>query len=150
MSSHHPPISLDGRPLEIEDVAAVARGSVEISLSPEARTRMQAARDVIDDITDHDRAVYGINTGFGSLSKVRIPPEQLSELQANIVRSHAAGVGDPLSTDLVRAMMLILAASLARGHSGVRPVLVERLLALLDAGVTPIVPSRGSVGASGD
>jgi histidine ammonia-lyase len=150
MSSHHPPISLDGRPLEIEEVAAVARGTVAISLAPEARQRMQAARDVIDGIASGDQAVYGVNTGFGSLSKVKIPPEQLAKLQANIVRSHAAGVGDPLSTDLVRGMMLLLAASLARGHSGVRPILVDRLLALLDAGVTPIVPSRGSVGASGD
>ena len=150
MTSLPSTITLDGRPLSIEAVAAVARGHVAIEIAPAARDRMEAARAVVDDIADHDRAVYGINTGFGSLSKVRIPPEQLATLQTNIVRSHAAGVGDPLDSDLVRAMMLLLAASLVRGHSGVRPELVDRLLALLDAGVTPVVPSRGSVGASGD
>ena len=150
MTSLPSTITLDGRPLTVEAVAAVARGRVAIDIASAARDRMRAARAVIDDIADHDRAVYGINTGFGSLSKVRIPPEQLATLQTNIVRSHAAGVGDPLDSDLVRAMMLLLAASLVRGHSGVRPELVDRLLALLDAGVTPVVPSRGSVGASGD
>ena len=150
MSSHHPPIRLDGRPLKIEEVAAVARGTAEVTLTSEARDRMLAARAVIDDIAAGEQAVYGVNTGFGSLSKMKIPLDQLTELQTNIVRSHAAGVGDPLSTDLVRGMMILLAASLARGHSGVRPILVERLLILLEAGITPIVPSRGSVGASGD
>ncbi|HEY7416524.1 MAG TPA: histidine ammonia-lyase, partial [Ktedonobacteraceae bacterium] len=94
--------------------------------------------------------VYGVTTGFGHLSKVRIPQEQLADLQRNILRSHAAGVGEPLSEDVVRAMMVLLAASLARGHSGVRVEVMQQLIGLLNAHITPIVPSRGSVGASGD
>ena len=93
---------------------------------------------------------YGVNTGFGSLSRTRIPADQLRDLQRNLVRSHAAGIGDALPTDTVRAMMLLLAASLARGASGVRPVVVDQMLALLAHGITPVVPSIGSVGASGD
>ena len=104
----------------------------------------------VDAITSAQEPVYGINTGFGSLSQVRIDAEGLHTLQRNIVRSHAAGVGEPLPKDVVRAMMLILAASLARGHSGVRPQVVEQLLLMLNENLVPVIPCRGSVGASGD
>lgn len=111
---------------------------------------ISAARQVIDDTLKSGSPVYGVNTGFGSLSRQRIPRDQLCVLQQNLVRSHAVGVGEPLEPELVRGMLLLLAASLARGHSGVRPVVVERLVALLNANVAPVIPSRGSVGASGD
>ena len=96
------------------------------------------------------KKVYGVTTGFGHLSSVRIPQTQLVELQHNLLRSHASGVGEPLTEEIVRAMMLLLAASLARGNSGVRVEVVHMLVAMLNAGVHPVIPSRGSVGASGD
>ncbi len=111
---------------------------------------MMAARAVVDTRADSGEAIYGVNTGFGSLSRVRIAPDDIRAVQRNLVRSHAAGVGEPLPEDTVRAMMTLAAASLARGHSGVRPVVVETILECLNKGVTPVVPSRGSVGASGD
>ncbi|MFM1833767.1 MAG: Histidine ammonia-lyase [Planctomycetota bacterium] len=141
---------LDGTPLTIEQVADVADRRARIMLSDAARGRMAASRDAVAQIAAGRDAVYGLNTGFGSLSKVRIEPDRLEELQTNIVRSHAAGVGEPLPRRVVRAMMTILAASLARGLSGVRPELVDRLGEMLDRDLVPVVPSRGSVGASGD
>ena len=143
-------VVLDGGPLARADVVAVADGAARVELAASARERIAAAADLIARVAAEGRAVYGVTTGFGSLESVRIPDDRLSELQANIVRSHAAGVGDPLPVPIVRAMQLLLAASLARGHSGVRVEVVESLLAQLAAGVTPVVPSRGSVGASGD
>ena len=143
-------VVLDGSPLARLDVVAVANGAARVELAETARAGIDAAADLIARVAAEGRAVYGVTTGFGSLESVRIPDDRLSELQANIVRSHAAGVGEPLPVPVVRAMLLLLAASLARGHSGVRVEIVETLLALLAAGVTPVVPSRGSVGASGD
>ncbi|MBM4100619.1 MAG: histidine ammonia-lyase, partial [Planctomycetes bacterium] len=145
-----PRITLDGSPLAIAQVVAAARGRAAVALDPAARARVAAARAAMLARAEGAQALYGINTGFGSLSRVRIPDEQLDALQANLVRSHASGVGDPAPEDTVRAMMLILAASLARAHSGVRPELVELIVSMLNAGVHPVVPSRGSVGASGD
>ena len=150
MSTSTALISLNGSPLSIPEVAQVATASVDITLSADARARMQRARDEVERIATGPEPVYGLNTGFGSLSKVRIEPDRLEELQANIVRSHAAGVGEPLPKPVVRAMMGLLAASLARGHSGVRPRLVDHLAEMLRIDLIPIVPSRGSVGASGD
>ena len=150
MSTQRPQIDLDGASLSIADVAAVAHRRVDPVLDPAARARLEQARTAIDRIADGPDPVYGLNTGFGSLAQVRIEHAKLEELQLNIVRSHAAGVGEPLPPETVRAMTVILAASLARGHSGVRPVVVERLLELLRLDLLPIVPSRGSVGASGD
>lgn len=143
-------VELDGSPLSIEDVAAVADRKARPTLTASAREGMMAARRTVESIAAGDRAIYGVNTGFGSLSRVRIELEQLAQLQTNIVRSHAAGVGEPLPPRVVRAMMTILAASLARGLSGVRPELVDRLVFMLDHDLVPLVPSRGSVGASGD
>ncbi|HLI09064.1 MAG TPA: histidine ammonia-lyase [Ktedonobacteraceae bacterium] len=145
---HH--VTLDGQALSRAQVLAVARNYVPVTLGSESVERIQAARAVIDTIAAEERKVYGVTTGFGHLSKVRIPHEQLEELQHNLIRSHAAGVGEPLSEEIVRAVMLLLAASLARGNSGVRVEVVQTLVALLNARVCPLIPSRGSVGASGD
>ncbi|MBI1189573.1 MAG: histidine ammonia-lyase [Tepidisphaera sp.] len=137
-------------PLTIADVLAVVRRAAKVTLTPAARRAMLASRRAVEhSLTDGDPH-YGINTGFGSLSKQRIGPTDLATLQVNLVRSHAAGVGETLPVEIVRATMLLLAASLARGHSGVRPELAELIIEMLNRGVTPVVPSVGSVGASGD
>jgi histidine ammonia-lyase len=143
-------ITLNGQALTATEVIAVARHYAQVELGDESIVLIQAARSVIDDIAAQGQKVYGVTTGFGHLSSVRIPQEQLVDLQHNLLRSHAAGVGEPLREEITRAMMLLLAASLARGHSGVRVEVVQSLLALLNAHVYPFVPSRGSVGASGD
>jgi histidine ammonia-lyase len=144
------PVIIDGQALSCADVLAVARQYAPVELGNEATQRIQAARHVIDRIAAEGQKVYGVTTGFGHLSSIRIPQQQLIELQHNLLRSHAAGVGEPLTEDVTRAMMFLLAASLARGHSGVRVEVVQQLIALLNARVTPVIPSRGSVGASGD
>lgn len=150
--SPHAPrtVVLDGSPLDPSDVADVARRGLQVSLAPEAIRAMSASRRVVESHLSDGQAHYGINTGFGALSRVRIDGADLEALQRNLVRSHAAGAGDPLKVEIVRALMTVLAASLARGRSGVRPVVVEILCRLLNEGVTPVVPSIGSVGASGD
>ena len=143
-------VVLDGGALTRADVVRVAVGAARVELGDDARLRVTAAADLISRLTGTGQPVYGVTTGFGSLESVRIPDDQLSELQVNIVRSHAVGVGEPLAAELVRGMMVLLAASLARGHSGVRPEVITTILTLLNASITPVVPSRGSVGASGD
>src|SRR5579863_3823473 len=143
-------VTLDGQALTTPEVIAVARFYAPVALGSEAVARIQAARAVIDTLAAEERKVYGVTTGFGHLSRVRIRLDQLTELQHNLLRSHAAGVGEPLSEDVTRAVMLLLAASLGRGHSGVRVEVVEQLIALLNARVHPVIPSIGSVGASGD
>lgn len=142
---------LDTAPLALEDVERVARGGdTEVVLGEAARARVEAAREVVDRAVDAGRVVYGLTTGFGALAEVVIPVERITELQKNLIRSHAAGVGEPLPEPEVRAIMLLRANVLALGHSGVRPVVVERILDLLNHRIHPVVPSRGSVGASGD
>src|SRR5450432_404689 len=143
-------IIIQGQALTMGEVVAVARHLATVTLGNDAEQRIQEARVIIDKIADEGKKIYGVTTGFGHLSKVRIPSEQFVDLQHNLLRSHAAGVGEPLTEDVARAMMLLLAASLARGHSGVRPIVVHMLLTLLNAQIYPVVPSRGSVGASGD
>ncbi len=143
-------IFLDGSPLTLETMAAVAIDRAPVELTDSARHKMTASRQVINDILKKDIAVYGVNTGFGKLSDVRIAAADLQRLQLNLVRSHACGVGDPLSIEETRAMMLLRANVLAAGFSGARPVLAERLVQMLNAGIHPVIPSRGSVGASGD
>ena len=143
-------VTINGQALTSMEVLAVARHFAHVALGNEARDGIQAARAVIDIIADEERKVYGVTTGFGHLSRVRIPHDQLVELQHNLLRSHAAGVGEPLSEEITRAMMLLLAASLGRGNSGVRVEVVELLIALLNTKIHPVIPSRGSVGASGD
>jgi histidine ammonia-lyase len=141
---------LDGRSLTVAALRRVAEGAPPPALAPEARAHMAATRAVVDGLVDAGAVVYGVTTGFGRLSDVAVPAERLRDLQRNLVRSHAAGVGPPLPTREVRAMMLLRANVLARGHSGARPEVAELLLAMLAAGVHPVVPEQGSVGASGD
>jgi histidine ammonia-lyase len=131
----------------------VARGREPVALSPTARARMEASRAVVERIQqggDAAPAVYGINTGFGFLADVRISAQAIRDLQANLIRSHAAGVGEPLPEEVVRAMLLLRAEVLAKGHSGVRAAVCELLVEMLNRGVHPIIPQKGSVGASGD
>lgn len=144
------PLQLTGRDLTVEDVVAVARGKRPVVLDETARQRMAGSRAVIDRVVASDETVYGVTTGFGDLADVRISPEQTTTLQRNLVRSHAAGVGEPLPEEVVRAMLVLRVNALAVGLSGVRPELGDLLVAMLNAGIHPVVPSRGSVGASGD
>jgi histidine ammonia-lyase len=143
-------VNINGQALTNAQVLAVARHYATVALGSESVSRILAARAVIDRLADEEQKVYGVTTGFGHLSKVRIPHDQLTELQYNLLRSTAAGVGEPLSEEVTRAMMLLLAASLARGNSGVRTEVVQLLLDMLNVRVYPVIPSRGSVGASGD
>ena len=122
----------------------------EVSLASDARARMEASRAVIERLVTSEQTVYGVNTGFGELAEVRISTDQIRQLQLNLVRSHACGVGAPLSEPETRAMILLRANALAKGFSGVRPLVVETLCAMLNRGVHPVIPSQGSVGASGD
>lgn len=137
-------------PISMADVERIARGGARVVLDPHAKATIDRTRRALEEKATGDEAIYGVNTGFGSLAHVRIEPERTRELQRNLLRSHAAGVGEPLPTEAVRAMLFILAANLARGRSGVRSILIERILDLLNRDVVPVVPSRGSVGASGD
>jgi len=143
-------VVLDGQHLSIAEVLAVAQGNQTAAIAPAAVRAMEKSRTVVDRMAAGDAPVYAVNTGVGLLADVRIPPGDLETLQRNVVRSHAAGVGEPMSRAETRAMMLIRANVLARGFSGIRPVIAERLCDLLNRGVTPVVPARGSVGASGD
>src|SRR5882762_10750482 len=143
-------ITLDGHSLSIADVVAVARGGATVALDPKALKAVTASRRAVEAAIDGGQTIYGVNTGFGKLAHVRIPPDQARQLQLNLIRSHASGVGDPLPVDAVRAMMLLRANVLVRGTSGVRPALPELLVEMLNAHVHPRVPSQGSVGASGD
>ncbi len=150
MPEHDSALVLTGAPLSIAEVEAVARLHLPVTLGDGARRRIEASRAALEAAMASGRTLYGVNTGFGSLAKKRIGDGDLSEVQHNLIRSHAAGVGEPLPAETVRAMMLLLAASLSRGRSGVRAIVVDRLVEFLNTGVTPIVPSVGSVGASGD
>ncbi|MGB6826756.1 MAG: histidine ammonia-lyase [Terracidiphilus sp.] len=141
---------LDGQPMKAADIEAVALAGRKVGIAEEAKTRVAASRAAIEQILAEGRTVYGVNTGFGKLSDVHIPPESLGALQVNLVRSHAGGIGQPLSVPESRAMVLLRANVLAKGFSGVRPELVELLVAMLNADVTPVIPEKGSVGASGD
>ncbi|HET7599712.1 MAG TPA: histidine ammonia-lyase [Gemmatimonadales bacterium] len=142
---------LDGQSLTISDVVRVARDpKVRVAIAPAARARLLESRAAVERAVASGRTMYGINTGFGKLANVRIAGDRLDELQANLIRSHAAGVGDPLPASVVRGLMLLRANVLLRPTSGVRPALVEALAAVLNAGLVPVVPEQGSVGASGD
>src|SRR5581483_9788838 len=143
-------VVIDGNSLTIEQVAAVARDHAPVSVAGTAKQRARATRKVVDDLVGRRAVAYGVTTGFGKLSEVAIPPDRLAELQVNLVRSHAAGVGDLLPEREVRAMMLLRANVVAKGYSGARADLAELLVAMLNAGLYPPVPEQGSVGASGD
>ncbi len=143
-------VVLDGDGLSIDDIVAVARGGARAVLSDRARAAMQASRDIVEKLAASGEPVYGVSTGFGSLADVYVEPEKRRRLQAALIRSHAAGVGPPVEDEVVRAMMLLRARTLAMGRSGARPLLADRLLDLLAAGITPRVPEHGSLGCSGD
>jgi len=143
-------VVLSGDPFAIDDVVRVARDREPVEISPAVAERMAPARRLVEQAAERGDVVYGITTGFGALANVRIPHDDVRTLQHSIVRSHAAGTGPPVPEEVVRGMMLLRARTLAAGHTGARPLLVERIVALLNAGVTPVVPQFGSVGASGD
>ena len=146
----HAPVTIDGHRLTTADVARVARAACPVVLSPEATVQLETCRALIERITASRRPVYGVTTGVGELRNVTVSPQEVILLQQNIVRSHAAGVGDPLPDEVVRATMLLRAHTLARGYSGVRPGVVALLVGMLNAAVHPVIPAQGSVGASGD
>src|SRR3984893_6456969 len=136
--------------LQPVEVVEVARGGERVELTEAARRAMRKSRAWVEELAQAPEPVYGISTGFGALAATRVAPEQRSELQHALIRSHSAGMGPPVATEVVRAMMLLRLRSLARGYSGTRPAVAEGLAALLNAGVTPVVPTHGSLGASGD
>lgn len=143
-------VLVDGANLRLEDVVRVARHGMPVRLSDAARGRVETSSAAVARMAQAGRPVYGVTTGVGSLSDRLISLEQVRELQLNVLRSHAAGAGEPLPAEVVRAALLLRANALAAGHSGVRPAVIEALLALLNARIHPVVPSQGSLGASGD
>src|SRR5215218_3069555 len=143
-------VVLDGHSLTLDDVVAVAVERATVELAPSARTRMGQANAVVRALVDSGAVAYGVTTGFGKLSEIAIPHERLGELQVNLVRSHAAGVGALLPERETRAMMLLRANVIAKGYSGARAVLADTLVAMLNTGLYPPIPEQGSVGASGD
>src|SRR5206468_12790314 len=144
-------LSLDGQALTLEAVAGVARsGDWRVELALEARQRMAQSQAWVQQMIGRGQPVYGLNTGFGVFADRHISNADTQRLQRNLILSHAVGVGEPFAPEVVRAAMLIRANALALGHSGVRPALAETLLAMLNAGVTPVIPSQGSLGSSGD
>ncbi|HUB79670.1 MAG TPA: histidine ammonia-lyase [Bryobacteraceae bacterium] len=144
-------LALDGNHLTLADTCAAARArTASVVLAPAAYTQMKASRALVERLAAGDAPIYAVNTGVGLLADVRIPAGDLEHLQRNVIRSHCVGVGEPLAREVVRAMMLIRANVLAKGFSGIRPLVAEQICALLGRGVTPVVPSQGSVGASGD
>jgi histidine ammonia-lyase len=143
-------VRLAGTTLTPDDVIAVARRDEPVELAPEARETMERSAAVVTRLAASEEPAYGVSTGFGSLANVRIPADRREELQRALIRSHAAGMGQPVEREVVRAMMLLRARTLAMGYSGARPVVADTILALLNAGITPRVPEHGSLGASGD
>lgn len=143
-------IHLDGSSLTLEDVVAVAEGAERVQIAPPALLRMQASRRRVETAMTGTTPVYALNTGVGLLANIRLDETEIEAMQVNLIRSHCCGVGSPLSTSVVRGMMLIRANVLAKGLSGIRPVVAERICDLLNHRITPVIPSRGSVGASGD
>ncbi len=144
------PLVLDGQPLTLAEIEAVAYRNLPVEMAPAALQRVNASRELIEHILAEGETVYGVNTGFGRLSDVRVPDERLAELQVNLVRSHSGGVGAPLSCAEARTMLLLRANVLAKGASGCRAAVPQLLIAMLNSGVSPVIPEKGSVGASGD
>src|SRR5256885_6917501 len=143
-------VELTGQPLSLAQIAAVAYGGEAIRIGASAHERIHASRSVIEGIVAKGAVVYGVSTGFGKLSDVHVPADELRQLQLNLVRSHACGIGNPLSEAEVRAMILLRANVLALGLSGIRLEVIELLCELNNRGVVPVIPEKGSVGASGD
>src|SRR5205814_5051880 len=143
-------IVLDGSSLTLEQVALAARGGAKVEIAPGARERVRVARRLVERIAESEVPTYGINTGFGTLAEVSIPRADLRKLQRNLILSHSAGTGRPLALPEVRALMLLRANVLAGGYSGIRESTLDLLVQMLEREVIPVVPGKGSVGASGD
>ncbi|MCL0076977.1 aromatic amino acid lyase, partial [Dehalococcoidia bacterium] len=143
-------IILDGDNLSLDEVVAVARRGTQVSLSPEAAKKVVEARAVVERLVEEKQVIYGVTTGVGELSNITISPREMELLQKNIIMSHAVGVGRPLPEDTVRAVMLLRANTWAKGYSGIRLDVVQKLVEMLNKRVHPVVPEKGSVGASGD
>lgn len=143
-------VTISGDPLTPQQVVEVAYGKAKVDVASDLAERLAPARRVVDEAVESGEVVYGITTGFGALASTHIGRSQGEALQYNLLRSHSTGVGDPLPDELVRAMLLLRARTLSQGHSGVRPVIVEKLVEMLQRDILPVVPSQGSVGASGD
>ncbi len=143
-------ITLDGKHLTLPQLVAVARYGARVEIAPQAMAAMEASRALAERISREKRVAYGITTGFGDFAKVAVPDEMSAQLSTNLILSHAVGTGDPYATEQVRGMMLLRANALCLGISGVRPILVQMLVEMLNRGVTPVVPQKGSLGASGD
>jgi histidine ammonia-lyase len=150
MSAARQPIELIPGSLTLAEIAAIAAGQAQLGLTPQARPAIEHAARAVQAAAAGDEPIYGINTGFGKLASQRISKEALATLQCNLIRSHCVGVGAPLAPSVVRLILATKAASLARGHSGVRALVIDSLLAVLNAGLVPWIPAQGSVGASGD
>ncbi|MGQ9618866.1 MAG: histidine ammonia-lyase [Candidatus Aminicenantia bacterium] len=143
-------VEIDGEHLTFDDFERVCKGKERVSLSLEARERIRRCRKVLEELIKEGRVIYGINTGFGALANVKIDYSELKKLQLNLIRSHSGGVGEPLSEEIARGIILLRTNVLARGYSGVREEIVDLLISLLNTEITPLIPSQGSVGASGD
>jgi len=143
-------VQIDGENLTIKDVVKVARENAKVAIPEKVKSRVKRCRSFLEELVKKKEVIYGVNTAFGALSNITIPPEDTKTLQLNLIRSHSTGVGEPLSTDVVRALMLLRANTLAKGYSGIRLKTLETLVEMLNKGVHPIIPSKGSVGASGD
>ncbi|NWG10851.1 histidine ammonia-lyase [Candidatus Bathyarchaeota archaeon] len=143
-------ITIDGEALQIEDVVKVARDSAKVVIPEKVKKQVKSSRDFLEKLVKGNHVIYGVNTGFGALNNRMIPPEQIEQLQINLIRSHSVGVGEPLTTGVVRALMLLRANTLAKGFSGIRLETLETLVEMLNKRVHPVIPAKGSVGASGD
>src|SRR5437016_6927301 len=143
-------MQLNGQQISLREIFVIATGNEAVEISPSARPCIAASRKVIGEIVARDAVVYGVNTGFGKLSDVRVPQGELRQLQLNLVRSHACGIGRPLSEPEVRAMMLLRANVLTLGLSGIRLEVIQLLCGMINRRVHPVIPEKGSVGASGD
>ncbi|NLW53061.1 MAG: aromatic amino acid lyase, partial [Tissierellia bacterium] len=143
-------IIIDGNSLTLEDIINVSRNYFEVEIDEASYEKIEYSRNIIEDIIHHEKVVYGVNTGFGSLANVSVSKEDTKQLQENLIRSHAAGFGNPLDTDVVRATMLIRVNSLIKGYSGIRRIVVDTIVDMLNKRVHPIIPEKGSLGASGD
>src|SRR5215472_9142030 len=143
-------VLIDGEHLTLEQFDAVVHSAATAEIASAAHEKMSSSRRLIERVVESDSPVYGVNTGFGKMASARISRDQIRQLQLNLVRSHACGIGTPLSEPETRAMLLLRASAIARGFSGVRPIVAETLCAMLNQQVHPLIPSQGSVGASGD
>src|SRR5215204_5793581 len=143
-------VEIANRGLGVRDVVAVAREDAEVRMTAEALTAMAASAAIVERLSESEEPAYGVSTGFGSLATTPIPADRRVDLQRSLIRSHAAGMGPPVEREVVRAMLVLRARSLAMGYSGARPKVAEAIVALLNAGITPVVPEHGSLGASGD